>query len=69
MKAHIKRALSEAGPNIPVEAGMTFVGARRQLLLSICPGAIQSITPISTLNSFDHVLTVSGPKAIRLEDL
>ena len=69
LKAHIKRALSEVGPNIPVEEGMTFVGARRQLLLSICPGAIQSITPISTLNSFYHVLTVSGPKAIRLEDL
>ena len=69
LKAHIKRALSEVGPYIPVEEGMTCVGARTQLLLSICPGAIQSITPISTLNSFYHVLTVSGPKAIRLEDL
>ena len=68
VKAHVKRALSQHGPVIPSD-GTTFVSARRQLLLNICPGALQSITRAATLNAFYHVLTVTAAKASRLEDL
>ena len=64
IKAHVKRALSQHGPYIP-SVGTTFVAVRRQLLLKVYPGAIQS----SILNAFYHVLTVTAPKANRLEDL
>ena len=67
-KAHIKRALSQHGPSIQSD-GTTLASARRQVLLNICPGAIQSITQAATLNAFDHVLTVTAAKANRLEDL
>ena len=67
-KAHIKRALSQYGPSTPSD-GTTLASARRQVLLNICPGAIQSITQAATLNAFYHVLTVTAAKANRLEDL
>ena len=57
LKAHVKRALSQHGPSIP-SVGTTFVSARRQLLLNVYPGAIQSITQVATLNAFYHVFTV-----------
>ena len=68
LKAHVKRALSQHGPYIP-SVGTTFVAARRQLLLNVCPGPIQSITQVATRNALYHVLTVTAPKANRLEDL
>ena len=52
VKAYVKRALSQHGSSTPSPDGTTFVSARRQMLLNICPGAIQSIAQAATLNAF-----------------
>lgn len=68
LKAYLKRAISIHGPIIP-NHGQSLATARRQFLLQLAPSALSRITATSTLNSFFHVLTITAPKAIRLEDL
>ena len=68
VKAHIKRSLSQHGPVLP-EEGQTLVAARRQLLVNLIPESLTEITHLSCLNSFYHVLTVTAPAALRLENL
>ena len=68
VKAHIKRSLSQHDPVLP-EEGQTLVAARRQLLVNLMPESLTEITPLSCLNSFYHVLTVTAPAALRLENL